>query len=108
MYGGPDPEVFEAYKYVLYNRIKDTKAFMKQRLLDKKKATEERSCISKCGSLIKTLIVYSVVAAFVIPAIYEIYTKLINDGKGNLDQDYETVTYGDKEDLTPEDIAKRA
>ena len=60
--------------------------------------------------MLKTLIIYSAVAAVLIPAIYETYKKFVNDGKGTFNQDFDTVNLKDEEEnpLTPEDIAKRA
>ena len=82
---------------------------MKDRYKSKVEEQKGRSCLSKCGSLIKTLIVYAVAAAFIIPFIYETYTKVTNKGQGTLDQDFETVNMREeKERLTPEEIAKRA
>lgn len=106
-FGKPLPEVFDAYRYVVYLRSKYTTEYMTNRFQKKKEVEQGRSCISKCGSLLKTLIVYGIVAAVMIPSIYEIYTKLTNDGKSALVEDHEIITTS-KKDLTPEEIAERA
>ena len=67
--------MFDAYRYVVYLRALYTTSYMTDRFTKKKQAEDGRSCISKCGSLVKTLIVYGVVAAFMIPLIYETYSK---------------------------------
>ena len=56
----------------------------------------------------KTLIIYGIVAAVMIPSIYEIYNKLMNDGKSALVTDEEIITTKGKGDMTPEEIAQRA
>jgi len=85
---------------------------MKERFQKKKDATDNQSCLAKCGSLLKTLIVYGIVAAFMIPLFYEIYTKLTQDGKSNLEDEYEIITTkskdGSKTDMTPEEMGQRA
>ena len=43
-----------------------------------------------------------------IPSIYEIYNKLMNDGKSALVTDDEVITTKGKGDMTPEEIAQRA
>jgi len=56
--------------------------------------------------------VYAVVASFLIPAVYEIYNKFMDNGKSVMDKDYDTVNMQDEKAergrMTPEDIAKRA
>ena len=43
-----------------------------------------------------------------IPSIYELYNKLMNDGKSALVTDDEIITTKGKGDMTPEEIAQRA
>ena len=69
---------------------------MKERFQKKKDVEEGRSCVSKCGTLLKTLIVWAIVAAFMIPMIYELYNKWMNNGKTALIEDFETITTKDK------------
>ena len=78
---------------------------MTDRFRKKKEVEQGRSCISKCGSLLKTLIIYGIVAALMIPSIYEIYNKLMNDGKSAITVDDEIITTKGKSDMTPEEIA---
>ena len=80
---------------------------MTDRFRKKKEVEQGRSCVSKCGSLLKTLIVYGIVAAVMIPSIYELYNKLMNDGKTTLITDDEIITTRGKGkgDMTPEEIA---
>ena len=59
-------------------RARDTTSYMKERFQKKKEAKEGRSCIAKCGSLLKTLFVYGIVALFLIPIIYETYNKIVH------------------------------
>ena len=55
----------------------------------------------------KTLIVYTVVAFFLIPIFYETYNRLMNKEKSVLDGEYDNVGSA-KADMNPEEIAKRA
>ena len=43
-----------------------------------------------------------------IPSIYEIYNKLMHDGKSALVTDEEIITTKGKKDMTPEELAQRA
>ena len=47
-----------------------------------------------------------------IPLFYEIYTKLTQDGKSNLEDEYEIITTkskdGSKAEMTPEEMGQRA
>ena len=83
---------------------------MRKRQEEKNSEKNNRSCFSKCGSLIRTLIVWAVIAAFAIPAFIEIYHKFVDDGESVLDAEYDTVNMKDEYDKpsSPEDIAKRA
>ena len=73
----------------------------------KKEEEKGRSCLSKCGSLIKTLIMYGIVAAVLIPMLYETYHKFMKTGNSLRDQEYETVNMQSKEDMTTEDITRQ-
>ena len=74
-----------------------------------KEIEKGRSCIDKCGSLLKTLIVYTVVALFLIPIFYETYNRLMHKEKSVIDGDYDTVSSGfngnSNQDMSPEEIA---
>ena len=104
----PDRIIFAAFKYIIYRRGTDTVNYMKERYKKKEEEKKGASCLSKCGSLLKTLIIYSVAAALIIPFIFETYNKVMNKGKGTLDQDFDTVSTSREGRLTPEEIAKRA
>ena len=109
-FGKPDKNILHSYKYVLYKRSTDMVGYMKKRYEQKTAEKNNRSCMSKCGSLIKTLFVWGVVASTAIPALIEIYHKLMDDGQSMMDKEYETVNMRD-EDIkpsSPEDIARRA
>ena len=73
-YGAPDEEIFAGYKWVIGKRKAETYGYMSGRIEANKKAAKDRSCIAKCGSLIKTMMIYGTVAAVVIPLIYTLYT----------------------------------
>lgn len=109
-FGKPDPEIFDSYRYVVYLRALYTTNYMTERFTKKKQVEDGRSCIAKCGSLIKTLLIYGVVAAFMIPLIYELYQKLTSNGKSAIFDglDDEIVTTKGKSDMTPEEIAQHA
>ena len=66
--------------------------------------------MAKCGSLLKTLFVYGMVALFLVPVIYETYNKIAT-GKSSADADYELINTrnaaGERETMTPEEMAKR-
>ena len=66
-------EVYDAFRYVVYMRTSFTSKYMTDRFQKKKEIKENRSCLSKCGSMLKTLIVFGVVAGFTIPLLYELY-----------------------------------
>ena len=57
---------------------------MTGKITTKQKKEKERSCIAKCGSLIKTILVYGTVAAVVIPIIY---TLLKGDSESQSEAD---------------------
>ena len=67
--------------------------------------------MAKCGSLLKTMFVYGMVALFLIPVIYETYNKIVT-GQSSMDKDYELINTrgadGERQTLTPEEMAKRA
>jgi hypothetical protein len=64
------------------------------------------SCIVKCGSLLKTLLIYGIVAGIVCSIGYQRYKDLENakDAAENL----QDIVITEKERLTPQEIAKRA
>ena len=66
--------------------------------------------MAKCGSLLKTLFVYGMVALFLVPVIYETYNKIVT-GQSSADKEYELINTrgatGERETLTPEEMAKR-
>jgi len=90
-------------------RSHQTTEYMRQRYKSKKEALDNRSCLSKCGSLVKTLFVYSVAASVLIPSLYEFYNRAMDNGNSVLDAQYDTVNLRDdpSENLTPQEIAKR-
>ena len=104
--------IFDAFRYVVYLRASYTTNYMKDRFQKKKDLTDNKSCFMKCGSLLKTLIVYGVVAAFLIPMGMELYSKLTKDGKSAFEDEYEIITTkskdGKKTDMTAEEIKQRA
>lgn len=90
-------------------RIHYTTEFLTKRMEAKNEVIKGRSCIGKCGSMIKTLIIWAVVAVFLIPALVEMYNKVSNNGKSISEQEFETINAKrDSGPMTPEDIAKRA
>jgi len=112
-FGKADPYVLESYKYVVYLRATSTTEFLTKKATLVKEVEKGRSCIAKCGSLIKTLMVYAIVACFLIPILYETFNRLMNKDKSVLDADYDTVnsgfnSKGTKKQLTPEEMAQRA
>ena len=70
----------------------------------KKEEANKKTCLGKCGSLIKTLFVISVVASMAIPMFVEIYNKLYNKDQSILDAEYDTVSTKSKDRMTPEEI----
>ena len=106
----PDPNVFEAYKYIIWLRQSATTKFYKERDNKQKTIVNERSKIAKCGSLMKTLIVYCIIAAFAIPMLKETYHKAVGDGQSIRDYENDIITIDKegKDSMSKEDIAKRA
>ena len=98
--------MLDAYKYIVYLRTKTTTEFLKAKQEEKKKAQKTLSCVSKCFSLLKTLIVYAVASCLVIPLIYEIYNKISGEEK-SLGDDFKWDADSDGP-MTKEDIRKRA
>ena len=80
-FGKPDKDTFNAYKYVIYKRSRKTVEYMRNLYQKRKEAQDNRSCLGKCGSMIKSLIVYAIVAVILIPALYELYNKAMDNGK---------------------------
>ena len=74
-YGRADPTILSAYEYVVYLRAKTTIDFLKQKE-ETKVAAQSFSCLSKCFSLIKTLLVYAVSSVVIIPIVYELYNAM--------------------------------
>lgn len=108
-FGKGDKDILRSYKYVLFTRSNDLCTHLRRRQDNITSKKNNQSCITKCGSLLKTLFFYCVIAAFLIPALYEIYNKLMDNGKAISEQDYDTVNMGSGRDgMKPEDIAKRA
>ena len=76
-YGAPQEEYFAAYKWIILSRKRETYIYMTSKIEEKKKVEKDRSFLQKCGSLIKTIMIYGTVAAVVIPMIYSLYTTTI-------------------------------
>ena len=95
---------------MLYKRSQDLISYMKQRQANKAEEKKNRGFVTKCGSLVKTLLVWASVASVGIPALIEMYHKLMGDGQSITEAEYETINMRDMDDkpTTPEDIAKRA
>lgn len=72
-------------------RGSETTKYLKDRYAKKKEVADNKSCLSKCGSMLKTIIVFGVVAAVGIPMLYELYTKFMNDGQ-KPQTEYEIIT----------------
>jgi len=97
---------------VIFRRANDTIRYIREKMSIEKKAKEGRSCLMKCGSMLKTFMVFAIVAAMVVPGIIETYHKVYKTGNAMADQEYDTVNLRDGADIekpeTPADIAKRA
>ena len=48
---------------------------MTMKINEKKNRLKERSTLAKCGSLIKTLMIYGTVAGIVLPMIYAMWSE---------------------------------
>lgn len=108
-FGKANPGTLAAFQYIIWMRIHYTTEFLTKRYNEKNEVIKGRSCIGKCGSMIKTLIIWAVVAVFLIPALVEMYNKVSNNGKSISEQEFETINAKrDSGPMTPEDIAKRA
>ena len=95
---------------MLYKRSQDLISYMRQRQATKAEEKKNRGCLTKCGSLVKTLLVWAAMASVGIPALIEMYHKFMGDGQSITEAEYDTVNMKDMEDKpsTPEDIARRA
>lgn len=111
-FGKPDKLTFKAYQYVIFRRANDTIRYIREKMSLEKKAKEGRSCLMKCGSMMKTFMVFAIVAAMVVPGIIETYNKVYKTGNAMSEQEYDTVNMRDGADIDrpekPADIAKRA
>jgi len=63
--GAPDSDIFDSYRYILELR-KQQMIIHAQERKDKEKAEQaKRSCLAKCTSLLKTLVIYAIVLGIV-------------------------------------------
>ena len=104
-YGAPDPEMFEAYKWVIGKRKHETFTYMSARIENAKKKEKDRSIASKCGSLVRMIFIYGSVAAFMAPVIYGIYTGFV---QGRNDQMAENIKKASNKNASEEDITRAA
>ena len=95
-FGKADKNILRSYKYVLFRRQTDLVTHLRKRQDTINVVKNNRSCLSKCGSLLKTLIFYCVIAAVLIPALYEITNKFFDTGNAISDQEFETVNLRDE------------
>ena len=98
--------MFAAYKWVIGKRKNETFNYMKSRIDEKKQADKDRSCMAKCGSLIKTMMIYGTVAAVVIPMIYSLYTSMKADNEQ--EERMENMKPPRTDTMSEEDITKAA
>ena len=104
-YGAPDPEMFEAYKWVIGKRKHETFTYMSTRIENAKKKEKDRSIASKCGSLVRMVFIYGSVAAFMAPVIYGLYTGFV---QGRNDQMAENIKKASNKNASEEDITRAA
>ena len=104
-YGAPDPEMFDAYKWVIGKRKHETFTYMSNRIENAKKKEKDRSIASKCGSLVRMIFIYGTVAAFMAPVIYGIYTGFV---QGRNDQMAENIKKASNQNASEEDITRAA
>ena len=103
-YGAADEEIFAGYKWVIGKRKAETYGYMAGRIEANKKADKDRSCVQKCGSLVKTMMIYGTVAGVVIPILYSLYTATMAEQEK--EERMENMKF--KEEMSKEDIAKAA
>lgn len=82
-FGGPDPDFFKAFKWVISRRKAATLAYLTEKELTKQRKEKERSSVAKCGSMVKTLLMYGAVAGVVGPMIYALYKEKMQGAEAN-------------------------
>ena len=74
----------------------------------KQKKEKERSMMAKCGSMVKTLMIYGAVAGVVGPMIYSLYKERMQSAEADEFEEMARRASSSEEQMNPEDIRKQA
>ena len=105
VYGGPDPDFFKAFKWVISKRKAATLGYLTSKELEKQKKAKERTMVAKCGSCVKTVLIYGAVIGIVGPMIYSLWKERMQEA-----EEFEDLAQraNSEEPMSAEDIRKEA